>query len=152
MTPNKEGARRRWLWPALVALTVTIVVVTAALWFIWIPNRRLADLDYLQHASPAELRRVAERALESPWGNHHDACLLLSRVGDAGSVPLLLHSLRWQPQPSPSGDTVEDTTVNCAQALKQLTGHDAGIDPRRWQEWWSATGSKLPPSSFPLHE
>jgi hypothetical protein len=122
MAPNKGHAQRPGAWPALIAAAAfTVIALIGALWFIWIPNRRLADIEFMERASPEELRLVAERALESPWGNHHDACLLLSRVGNVDSVPALLHSLNGK---QPDGDFVECTELHCWEALQKLTGHD----------------------------
>jgi hypothetical protein len=143
MALNKKQTGRSLLFALFGPLVV--IGVTAFLWFIWIPNHRLEDSDFIEHASSAELRQVAERALRTPWGNHHDACLLLSRVGNVESVPLLVRSLHWHEQPSEDSG-VECTTIHCADALRQITGHDAGMDPRSWQEWLSASTRSSPPT------
>jgi hypothetical protein len=150
MAPNKEQGQRPYRWLALVATSAVAAIAAAGwLWFIWIPNHRLGDVTFVDHAAPEEVRRMAERALQSPWGNHHDACLLLSRVGDAGSIPVLVRSLRGR---EPATAHAEDCTVlHCVEALRQLTGQDAGMDPGQWQVWWTTVGSKLPPSAFPAH-
>jgi hypothetical protein len=141
MAANAGQARRPWVSPALIAaLAVMIIAVTATVWFIWIPNQRLEDAAFMEHASPAQIRHVAERVLRTPWGNQHDACLLLSRVGNRDSVPFLLRSLNWN-EPRPDADC---TPMHCLEALRKLTGHDAGTDPREWEAWWSANASKLP--------
>jgi hypothetical protein len=148
MAPNQKREQRRCTGPALLAASAVAIIAGAGwLWFIWIPNRRLGDITFVDQAAPGEVRRIAERVLQNPWGNHHDACLLLSRVGDAGSIPVPVRSLRGH---APPVDNVADCTVlHCVEALRQLTGQDAGMDPRQWEVWWSTVGSKLPPSAFP---
>jgi hypothetical protein len=136
MATNREPAHRRWTLPRLLVAPAVAIIVAAAslwLWLVGIPNHRLADPAFMEHASPAEIKRVAERALRTPWGNHHDACLTLASVGDAGSVPVLLRALAWQE--APLGDATDDTAIHCIEALRRLTGRDLGANPRDWRAW-----------------
>jgi hypothetical protein len=100
-------------------------------------------------ASNGELKEVAQRVPTCPVGGHHDAFLLLSRVGDAESIPYLLWGLRWLPD-TPKGGVMPCTKAHCLEALRKITGHDAGLNYSDWAEWWASTGSKLPRTAFPL--
>ena len=44
------------------------------------------------------------------------------------------------------------TKDHCLEALRRITGHDAGLNYSDWAEWWVSTGSKIPPTAFPLAE
>jgi hypothetical protein len=138
---RRQQRRRRGVRMLVTALlALALAGATAALWLIWIPNRRLADVAFLERASPAETKSIAERALRTRWGNHHDACLILEKVGDAASVPILIRALASEPPAR--DDIMECGTVHCLAALRNLTGYDAGSDAQAWQAWWNATGSK----------
>jgi hypothetical protein len=102
-------------------------------------------------ASNGELKEVAHKVLTCPVGGHHDAFLHLSRVGDAESIPYLLTGLRWQPYTG-KGDVMVCTKSHCLEALRKITGHDAGRNYSDWAEWWASTGSKIPPTAFPLDQ
>jgi len=44
------------------------------------------------------------------------------------------------------------TKMHCLNALGRITGHDAGLNYSDWAEWWASTGSKIPPTAFPLNQ
>jgi hypothetical protein len=139
----------------LVALAAAAFAFAALSLFLyyhwWVPNQRLKDLQWMDAASNGELKEVAQRVLTCPVGGHHDAFLVLSRVGDAESIPYLLAALRWQPYTG-KGDVMVCTKLHCLEALRKIAGHDAGLNYSDWAEWWASTGSKLPRTAFPLAE
>ncbi len=117
----------------------------------WVPNQKISDLEWMNTASKGELKEVAHRVLTCPVGRHHDAFLLLSGVGDVESIPYLLAGLRWKPYTG-KGDMMPCTKMHCLDALRRITGHDAGMNYSDWAEWWASTGSKIPPTAFPLDQ
>jgi hypothetical protein len=139
----------------LIALPVGAFACAALSLFLyyqwWVPNQRLKDPQWWNTASNGELKEVAQRILTCPVGGHHDAFLLLSRVGDAESIPYLLWGLRWLPD-TPKGGFMSCTKSHCLEALRRITGHDAGLNYSDWAEWWASTGSKLPRTAFPLND
>jgi hypothetical protein len=96
--------------------------------FIGSPHRRMRDMQWLETAMPEEQRQVAHRILSLPIGNHHDAFLVLIRHGTAASTPYLLNRLKNY------GDTdfIECSHDHCVEALKTITGLDAGY---RYADW-----------------
>ena len=82
------------------------------------PNRLLSDPQFLQRASQSELRRTAHDVLRYPYGNDHDACLALLRVGDATSVPYLQRAIRRQQGKTPG--LMECTEAHCREALDRI--------------------------------
>jgi len=117
----------------------------------WVPNQRLKDLQWMNAAGNNDLKEAAQRVLTCPVGGHHDAFLLLSEVGDAESIPYLLWGLRWLPD-TPKGGVMPCTKAHCLEALRRITGHNAGLNYSDWAEWWASTGSKIPRTAFPLDE
>jgi len=91
------------------------------------------DFEGLKLLSPAEQRKVLHRILRWP-GVHHDAYIALIEVGEETSVPFLIKSLQWQPR-TPDGLMV-CTKGHCLEALKRITGADAGIEYEDWAAWW----------------
>jgi len=112
----------------------------------WNSNRYLNDPEWLRTTSPDEMRDTAHRVIRLPVGNHHDAFLVLMRTGNAESIPLLVKALRWH-DPDGSG-FIPCTTDHCLEALRNLTGHDAGPTAAQWRHWWAETGSNRDPASF----
>ena len=102
------------------------------------PRRRICDLAWMQTATPGELRTVAHRVLLFPGGNDHDAFMILIRHGDRSSVPYLLGGLRRH-DVLPGG-LVRCTTSHCLDALRRITGHDAGDRYADWEAWWLSEG------------
>ena len=134
-----------------VSLAIVIFGVLSGVLYVylmwWIPNQKMRDADWCVSASRDEIRRVCHRVIRTPWGNHHDAFILLQEVGDADSIPLLIRALQWQKPAGEKGFMV-CTTVHCLDALRSLTGHDAGRTFLAWDQWWKETGSKLPANEF----
>jgi len=125
-------------WPSktriAIALGIGLVLVTALLAFriYWYdPNLHIQDLDWLGKASAEEIRQAAERTLWFPWGDHHDACLLLEHVGNSGSLPYLLKALERFDKPTPTR-LRPCSYFHCVDALKAITGLDPGIEPEDW--------------------
>ena len=138
---------RRRILTLLTLITALLLVLTAIfILSFWIPNKRLADPDWWRTTSPEEMRSTAHWVLRFPVGNHHDAFLVLYQTGNAESVPLLIRALRWH---NVSGeDFIPCTTEHCLDALRNLTGHDAGATTLEWRAWWKETGSKQDPKTF----
>ena len=147
--PRRPRSRPAWRRVIVVAsfLPATLVLGALARELVWIPNQQFGDADFLAHASVAEQVKAAERVLAFPVGNHHDACLLLDAAGDVRAVPALLRGLRWVPEPVDGA--VVCTTIHCLDALRRITGHDAGATRKEWSTWWKTTGAALPASAFP---
>lgn len=145
-----KNARKRFLGVLAVICCICVAAGIALYHQWWVPNQRLKDLQWMNTASKDDLKEVAQRVLTCPVGGHHDAFLVLFRVGDAESIPYLLTGLRWQPYTGKGGG-MPCTKAHCLEALRRITGHDAGRNYNDWAEWWASTGSKLPRTAFPLN-
>jgi hypothetical protein len=108
--------KRRSLLPLAVGLTVGLVLPCALLLevYAWRPWRNLRDLDYVQSATPEELRQTAHRVLALPFADDHDACFLLISVGNHDSLPYLERAIRRNLVP---GGVQECTYSHCLDAL-----------------------------------
>jgi len=105
-------------YPVAIGVLVGVValgVAAALAW--WIPNQRLGDLDFMTQASDSELRDTAHQVLRYPWGNDHDACLVLLRVGNKSSIPYLQKAVRRRQSGSAS---MECTAAHCREALRRV--------------------------------
>ncbi len=143
---------RRWFLSVLVVALSACAVLAILLYHQWwVPNQRLKDLQWMDTASKDDLKEVAQRVLTCPVGVHHDAFLVLFEVGDAESIPYLLAGLRWQPYTG-KGGVMPCTKAHCLEALRRITGHDAGLNYSDWATWWASTGSKISPTAFPLDQ
>jgi alpha-tubulin suppressor-like RCC1 family protein len=132
----------------LIGGAALVAGLFGASWLLFgIPNQRLGDVQFLEHATEEEAARTAERVLWFPIGNHHDACLMIDAVGDVRSVPALLQALRYNP---PDEGGMVCTTMHCFDALRAVTGYDGGNSREEWVTWWETTGARLPASAFPL--
>jgi len=145
-------SRRRRNILIIVGL-VLAVFAAGALWFyeaVCVPNGKMRDIQWLENASPQERLEVAHQVLSFPVGMHHDAFMLVRDYGDVKSIPYLLKGLRWQPHTDPGYPAMVCTKINCLDALKRITGHDAGLNYEDWAQWWETQGRNLPPEAFPL--
>jgi hypothetical protein len=134
----------------IVLISIMICCFAAAAFLFvmwWIPNQKMAELNWWENASKDELRKVSHQVLRYPIGNHHDAFIVLEKIGNAESVPLLIRALKWQDPPGEDGFTV-CTLDHCLSALRSLTGVDQGTSFKAWSEWWKNTGSKKPLEAF----
>jgi hypothetical protein len=102
---------------------------------VWIPNQKLRDLKWFESADKTEKRCVAHQVLQFPWGNDHDAFLILAETGNPSSIPILIAALRWQEHTDNSG-AMECTKGHCLQALQRLTRSNAGPNYEDWKRWW----------------
>ena len=136
--------RKRWLL-LLIAIVLMLGLLTAVAVFVpwWQANQRLCDYHWWMTASREEKVRTAHQVLSFPWGNHHDAFIFLIEDGGPESVPILINALRWQPNSSTTKG-IECTKDHCLEALKRITGHDAGEDYADWVAWWESVGRRLP--------
>lgn len=139
MRPQRVGR-------VMMILAITGALAAAAWWRIQLPDRQLSDPDFMANAPPAAQVEAAERVLALPFGNHHDACIILGAHGDARSLPALIGALRW------ISDDGVCTSLHCTEALEQITGYEGADSHEAWQTWWRTTGAKLPLSAFPLPE
>jgi len=97
---------------------------------IYRPITVFRDVQSNPNTTPGELRQAAHRILR--WRSDHDAFIVLSRVGDVSSVPLLI---RWLPQLPADNAAVECTTAHCREALVAITHEDFGYRPDKWRAW-----------------
>jgi len=110
---------KRAVISAAVAAAV-LAVAGAGVWWCWyLPNQNLMNLDWLESASRQELRETSERVVRWPWGNHHDACLYLEVVGDAGSIQVIERALDWVDDSGP-GRVASCTLSHCREAMEVL--------------------------------
>ena len=82
----------------------------------FLAQRRLQDLEWLETASPSELRATAHQALEFRFGDPHDAFAMLQMHGDRSSIAVLRAALRRQPDPR---DGIECTWAHGHDALER---------------------------------
>ncbi len=143
--------KRFILWSiGAIAILLVLVAIFGVL-YIWHLNRLLYDFNWTSQAKPEEIKVVSQRILLFPVGNHHDAFIFLIDYGDVDSVPYLLRGLAWEAD-TPEHGVMIDTKMCCLDALRRITGHDAGCNYAEWQKWWDEEGSRLPASAFPLND
>ena len=122
-TEGPLGHRGSWGRVAFLGVcsVAAVAVIAAGVgWWTWyVPNRNLSRQAWLERASRLELKETSERILRWPWGNHHDACLYLKGVGDAGSVPIIRRALGWVDDSGP-GRVASCTFSHCREALAAL--------------------------------
>jgi hypothetical protein len=143
--------RQRWLILVALVLTVALALPAAIGLYGWNLQQKINSWEWQESATPAERKAVAERLIRFPLCSPHDAFLILVREGDAASIPSLLSGLSHQPHTLPDGLMV-CTKAHCLEALRRITGHNAGPNYADWQRWWDEVGSKLPATAFPLQE
>lgn len=154
----KQGVRRisRWKKILLWACSVILVAGISVGAYMFAALRAYKNFDDLcwrrhqsQKVSQAELREAAHQALRFPLPYYgHDAFITLSEIGDISSVPYLFRGLRWQEHTGPDG-VMGCTKAHCLDALRRITGHNAGENYEDWKAWWVKIGSKRPRKSFP---
>lgn len=112
----------------------------------WKYRQQLASLEWVDAASPADIREASHRVLSWPLGDTHDAPLYLSEVGNIESVPILIRAMRWHVALGVDVQSCE--VLGIEPALQSLTGFKGDHDYRKWEAWWSSVGSSLPPEHF----
>lgn len=147
------GVAHRARWRVYLRRTLKLLVVIAllaaigaALWWYAVvrPYQHLARLLAPgQLATPAELRDAAHGVVRLPFGDSHDAYLVLIKHGDASSVPLLIRSLRFLPHTAPGGGMI-CTKAHCLEALRKLTGVDRGKNYADWASMLDAQPTSKP--------
>ena len=115
----------------LIALTIltTITGATFYFWF-WKPMMKIQNVDWFYNAPVKERREVAHQVLNLPYGNFHDAYLILKDIGNHESIPILLKHLKKFPK---DGDFRPCSQVHCLDALQKITGQEIGYDYEKWQ-------------------
>jgi hypothetical protein len=108
----------------------------------WLPNKRIGDLAWLKNADDKSQRETAHQVLRLP-GRHHDAFILLGRVGDNTSIPYLISALRWQRDITDDG-IMECTKAHCLEALRRITGTNVGADYEDWAKWQRQNPRPIP--------
>jgi hypothetical protein len=87
-------------------------------------------MDWLATASSEEQREVAHKILSYPFGNHHDAYLILVTYGNEESIPYLVNRLKQ----FKDNDFIECSHDHCVEALKKITGKDLGHNYEDWKK------------------
>jgi hypothetical protein len=126
----------------LVALATILSVGPFLLWRN--EYRKLGDVQWWATSSRTEQLETMHFLLQCPIGDHHDVFLTLKHIGTPESIPYLISALRWY------DDTWVCTKRHCLDALKKITGHDAGESYAEWHDWWSEQGRYIPQDAFPL--
>ncbi len=130
--------RNHWRTAATVLCLINLVAIGSVgvyLYGWWQAWNRLYHIDWTQFKSPEELREIAERTLRVPL-DIHDPCIMLMEHGDSGSVPYLIGALKWQPNWPTENGFGECTKGHCLDALKKITGVDAGLNYEDWRGWY----------------
>jgi hypothetical protein len=124
MGETTPKGRLRRIWQAAIAVLVLVFAVAAFRYFWFDPNVEIQDISWLQKASVEEVRSAAHRVLFWRWGNHHDACILLTRVGNQDSVSYLERAIRrleaepFDPDAPEEAPCVPCTLSHCKRALE----------------------------------
>lgn len=86
-------------------------------------------------ASEAEIREICHDILQFRFREQHDLYFTIRDCGDMTSVPVLLRRLKLQTKPG-----MEDggwcITDHILDALREITGEDAGKTYSEWSNWW----------------
>jgi hypothetical protein len=111
----------------------------------WVPGKRFSDPVWWESASQTERADLCHILIDRNLDGH-DVWLHLRHVGNKASIPRLLKQFE------DAGAILEDggwcVADHCLDALRSITGHDAGKTPGAWRSWWEETGSKLPEDQF----
>ena len=97
---------------------------------ILIPHNKFRNTDWFATAAPKEQREVAHKIISYPFGNHHDAYLVLVKHGNEESIPYLLNRLKQYKD----NDFMECTQDHCIEALKKITGKNLGHNYDDWNK------------------
>lgn len=81
-----------------------------------------------------EIRDLTHRSMLAGNGQH-DGAIWLADHGDSSSVPALMKALEDN-QPPPGEDGAECTYGHAVDALRKITGHDAGWKYADWKVWY----------------
>lgn len=130
-----------------ITLLLGIAAVAIPLLYVWAvrPWKQFADPEWWSAASQDEQRELCHRLLSRRL-EQHSVFFRLREIGDKNSVPLLIGYLDGAFPPLEDGGTC--STTHCLDALRSLTGHDAGKGFDEWNEWWKTTGAGLPADTF----
>jgi len=151
---NRDYELPVWLeracrWLKRLALAIAVVLsVFVLLWYVQFRRPYVLMCDWGSNGEKidAGVRRAAHQQLFFPIGLHHDAFVVLGKIGNADSVPLLVRALKWQ-------DEVQNgfavcTTAHCLWALRSLTGEYPGDSYEDWDKWWRAAGVEMSRTNF----
>ena len=123
---------------------LTLVILLSGLLFIyfdfWLPNKRLSNIDALIAPTPQEIRELCHQVLKYPFGNHHDAFIMLEGYGNTESIPILINALKWQRE-TKADERMICTKSHCLEALQKLTGEDFG---NNYDDWSHLLKSYMP--------
>jgi len=106
-------------------------------------HENLRDLQWWEESTPEEKLAVAHQAIRWPIGDPHDAFLIICDHGGPESVPPLIRALKWQEHTVPGGDML-CTKAHCLQALRKITGVDAGLNYEDWKAWRDSVDHRVP--------
>jgi len=135
---GEQRDNSKWFW---LLLALIFVIFSLGIWAyleVWLPNRALNDCILARSDEIGDiesLRKVCHKIISYPFGNHHDAFIMLEQFGNRESIPYLIRALAWQQMPDDTG-TVVCTTDHCVDALRKLTGEDFAYSHSDWSRWW----------------
>lgn len=124
-----------------------LLLITAVAFYFWalVPIKHFSDPVWWESASQTERADLCHILIDRHLDGH-DVWLHVRHVGNKASIPRLLKQF------DEAGAVMEDggccVADHCLDALRSLTGHDAGKTASAWQSWWDETGSKLPEEEF----
>lgn len=86
-------------------------------------------------------RAALHRILGWPYHGEHDAFLSAAGIGDYTTVPLLIEDLKRQ-EYTPPGKPMDCEKAHCLNALRLISGVNAGVNYEDWIKWWDAAGKR----------
>jgi hypothetical protein len=123
--------KKKFKIAALIILLITIVFSGVFYFYFWLPHQKMIDINWLNSASPKEQRDVAHQVLKLPYGNYHDAYLILIHDGNNESIPILLNRLKHFKKDK---NFRVCTETHCLKALQKITGKKIGYDYEKWKK------------------
>jgi len=104
-----------------LVFVLTLLLVFAAFQVVpYLAYRRTQDLNWLNHASPSEIRDTTHSALTYVLGDPHDSFGLVQTYGDRSSIPYLRFALARQPASEIKSGEMECTWIHGRLALERV--------------------------------
>ncbi len=109
---------------------INFIIPILICWFLWIVGSFAALFIYEIFPNNNAFccwmaRKASYQVLSLPSIDHHDAFIVLSKIGDESSVPHLISALRRE-APTKAGGMMVCTKVHCLEALANIVNQDAG--------------------------
>jgi hypothetical protein len=134
MTAWKTSSRMKAIF--LLSVTLWMMFYSFLYTHLFEPSYRFRSGQ--ESLNQGELLTAALKTIESPpLDDTQEELMYISAFGDARAIEPLITALKWQ------------RNDYCVDVLKQITGHNAGLDYESWNSWWISMGRRLP--RFPLH-